>query len=54
VIRRCFGVKYHPDHVSRILRNLGWKYQRNSAFAKKKQRTERTRLRWATLSRRQR
>ncbi len=36
VIRRCFGVKYHPDHVSRILRNLGWKYQRNSAFAKKK------------------
>ncbi len=27
MIRQCFGVKYHPDHVSRILRGLGWKNQ---------------------------
>lgn len=51
VIRRCFGVKYHPDHVSRILRALGWKYQRKSSPFTKKGRTERTRVRWANLSR---
>ena len=28
IIRRTFGVRYHPDHVSRILRALGWKYRK--------------------------
>ncbi len=28
LIRRNFGVRYHPDHVSRILRALGWKYRK--------------------------
>ena len=51
VIRRCFGVKYHPDHVSRILRTLGWKYQRSRSRVKKNSRTERTHLRWGNLSR---
>ena len=51
VIRRCFGVKYHPDHVSRILRALGWKFQRKNTLFTKQGRTDRTRLRWANLSR---
>ncbi len=28
VIRRTFGIRYHPDHVSRILKSLGWKYRK--------------------------
>jgi len=28
VIARQFGVRYHPAHVSRILRELGWTVQR--------------------------
>lgn len=24
VIRRRFGVHYHPDHIGRLLQNLGW------------------------------
>ena len=28
IIRRIFGIRYHPDHVSRILRGLGWKYRK--------------------------
>lgn len=54
IIRRCFGVKYHPDHVSRILRALGWKYQRKSRGIEKQGRTGRPHLRWANLSRRHR
>ena len=27
VIWRHFGVRYHPDHVSRLLRHLGWSRQ---------------------------
>jgi transposase len=27
VIERSFGVRYHPDHVSRLLRACGWSYQ---------------------------
>ncbi len=27
VIRRAFGVRYHRDHVSRLLRQLGWSRQ---------------------------
>jgi transposase len=28
VIWRAFGVRYHPDHVSRLLRQAGWSRQR--------------------------
>ncbi len=28
VIGRTFGVRYHPDHVSRLLRQAGWSVQR--------------------------
>jgi transposase len=28
VIRREFGVSYHPSHVGRILRQLGWSLQK--------------------------
>jgi transposase len=28
VIWRSFGVRYHPDHVSRLLRQAGWSRQR--------------------------
>src|SRR5258708_11632043 len=27
VIARTFGVRYHPDHVSRLLRQCGWSRQ---------------------------
>jgi transposase len=27
VIERTFGVRYHPDHVSRLLRQSGWSRQ---------------------------
>ena len=28
VIRRSFGVSYHPAHVSRVLRQIGWTLQK--------------------------
>jgi transposase len=28
VIRRTFGVEYHPSHVWKLLRNLGWSSQK--------------------------
>jgi transposase len=28
VIRRAFGVRYHPAHVSRLVRQLGWTQQK--------------------------
>lgn len=28
VIRRAFGVSYHPAHVSRVLRQIGWTLQK--------------------------
>ncbi|MCA9471257.1 MAG: winged helix-turn-helix domain-containing protein [Nitrospirales bacterium] len=31
VIRRTFGIRYHADHVSRILRSLGWKYRKTKS-----------------------
>jgi len=54
MIRRYFGVKYHPDHVSRILRGLGWKNQKKISPVKKPSRTEQTRLRRLNQSRRHR
>ncbi|WP_454060970.1 helix-turn-helix domain-containing protein [Candidatus Nitrospira salsa] len=31
VIRKIFGIRYHADHISRILRALGWKYRKTKA-----------------------
>lgn len=45
MIRQCFGVKYHPDHVSRILRGLGWKNNMKISPIKKNSRTTQPRLR---------
>jgi transposase len=28
VIRRTLRVRYHPDHVGRLLRRLGWSHQK--------------------------
>ena len=28
VIKRVFGIKYHPDHCSRLLRQMGWSRQK--------------------------
>jgi transposase len=28
IIEREFGVRYHPAHVSRLLRDIGWSYQK--------------------------
>jgi transposase len=54
VIRRSFGVKYHPDHVSRILRALGWKYKGKSNRVQKWNTVGGSRLRSSSLSRRHR
>ena len=53
VIRRCFGVKYHPDHVSRILRALGWKYKGKNGVPAKRKPTP-GHAQWSSLSRRHR
>ncbi len=54
VIRRCFGVKYHPDHVSRILRALGWKYKGKSNRVSMRKKAKQRHTRWSNLSRRHR
>lgn len=54
MIRQCFGVKYHPDHVSRILRGLGWKNKMKISPIKKTGRTTQPRLRRLGQSRRHR
>ena len=28
VIRRCFGVRYHPSHICRLLKACGWSQQK--------------------------
>lgn len=44
VIERELGVKYHPAHVSRILKELGWTPQK--PIRRAKQRKEAEILRW--------
>ena len=53
VIRRRFGVKYHPDHVSRILRALGWKYRGKSSLASMKKMKQQA-TKWSSPLRRRR
>ena len=40
VIQRTFGVKYHPAHVSRILKELGWTPQKPIRRAKQRKAEE--------------
>jgi transposase len=54
IIRRRFGVKYHPDHVSRILRAMGWNSRENGKKPVKPIKSPNNRLRWAHFSRRHR
>src|SRR5215469_13700691 len=44
VIRRTFGVRYHPDQVSRLLRQAGWSVQR--PIQRAPQRDEAASTRW--------
>jgi transposase len=44
VIERTFGVRYHPDHVSRLLRQAGWSVQR--PIQRATQRDEEAIARW--------
>ena len=46
VIEREFGVRYHPAHVSRLLRQLGWSVQKPRVRAT--QRDEAAIARWQT------
>jgi transposase len=46
VIQREFGVSYHPAHVSRLLRQVGWSVQKPVVRAT--QRDEAAIARWAT------
>ena len=43
VIRRLYRVRYHPDHVSRILRALGWKERKVSQQTAKARRSRKAR-----------
>lgn len=44
VIWRTFGVRYHPDHVSRLLRQAGW--SRQQPIERATQRDEEAIRRW--------
>ena len=48
VIRRLFGIRYHPDHVSRILRSLGWKYRKTTNQSRRVDRGTKTRRKWVS------
>ena len=55
VIQRTFGVKYHPAHVSRILKKLGWTPQKPIRRAKQRKAEEIQRWqeeRWPELKKR--
>ncbi len=54
MIRKWFGVKYHPDHVSRILRGLGWKNKMKGSPIRKNSRTTQPRPRRLGQTRRHR
>jgi len=36
LVKRLTGVTYHPDHMSRLMKELGWSCQRPSARAKER------------------
>ena len=36
VVERQFGVRYHPDHLGRLLRSLGWSPQRPARRAQER------------------
>lgn len=44
VIKRAFGVSYHPAHVSRLLRQIGWTVQK--PIRRASQRDEAKVMRW--------
>lgn len=55
VIEREFGVRYHPAHVSRILKELGWTPQKPIRRAKQRREAEIQRWkeeRWPELKKR--
>jgi len=55
VIQREYGVKYHPAHVSRILKELGWTPQKPIRRAKQRKEAEIQRWkeeRWPELKKR--
>jgi transposase len=56
VIWRTFGVRYHPDHVSRLLRQAGWSVQRPIQRATQRDEAAITRWheeRWPAIKKRQ-
>jgi transposase len=56
VVWRTFGVRYHPDHVSRLLRQAGWSVQRPIQRATQRDAAAITRWheeRWPALKKRQ-
>jgi transposase len=40
VIRAEFGVAYHPSHVGRILKALGWRYRKSGTWASERVKKE--------------
>lgn len=55
LVEREFGVRYHPAHVSRILKDLGWTPQKPIRRAKQRKEAEIQRwkdVRWPELKKR--
>ena len=53
VIKRSFGVSYHPAHVSRLMRQIGWSVQKPRKRASQRDETQVTAWRaetWPALS----
>ena len=46
IIKRLFGVRYHPDHISRILRALGWGYRKVPVRTEQRGQSRTRRRRW--------
>ena len=36
LIKKTFGVRYHPDHVGRVLHQLGWSHQKPERRARER------------------
>lgn len=51
MIQRLFGVAYHPDHVPRLLRQLGWSPQKPERRARERNEAEIARWRRETWPR---
>lgn len=56
MVERTTGIKYHPDHMSRLMKELGWSCQRPTTRAKERNEAAITKWRrqvWPTIKKSQ-